>query len=196
MSLKTAAVLWAAAWCTAAAQQIPSEHLLFRELNGAERRLSEYRGRVVVLNFWATWCLPCREEMPLLAGIQKRYAERGVVVIGAAADDESTASQIPGFVQEAGITFPVWKGATTEHMQALGLGTGLPVTALFDQDGHLLFRLLGIIQKKELETRLEFLLGDRHGRQPAALVDRLSKAGEEHHTHGGVGLEGASTVPS
>jgi len=185
-----------AGWCTAAAQQIPSEHLLFREPNGAERRLSEYRGKVVVLNFWATWCVPCREEMPLLAGMQKRYAERGVVVIGASADDESTASQIPSFVQKLGIPFPVWKGATTEHMQALGLGTGLPVTAVLDRDGQLQFRLLGVIQKKDLETRLEFLLGDRHGRPPAALVRRLSKAGEEHHTHGGVGMEGASTVPS
>ncbi len=218
LSLKAAAALLAAASCTAAAQQIPAtvpadapERLVFRELNGAERRLSEYGGRVVVLNFWATWCIPCREEMPLLVGIQKRYAGRGVIVIGASADEESTESQIPSFIQEVGVTFPIWKGATTEHMQVLGLGTGLPVTAITDQNGHLLFRILGIIEKKDLETRLEFLLGDRHSPQPAALVDHISKAmevakahpdkhgkeqGEGHHTHGGVGMEGASTVPS
>jgi thiol-disulfide isomerase/thioredoxin len=204
LSLKAAALLLTSAWFAAPAQEIPAtipadaaEQLVFRELDGAERRLSEHRGSVVVLNFWATWCIPCREEMPLLGNIQKRYTERGVVVIGASTDDESTALQIPSFVQKIGINFPVWKGATTEHMQALGMGTGLPVTAILDQNGQLVFRLLGIVQKKDLETRLEFLLDARHGRQPAALVDRLSEhEGEEHHSHGGVGMEGASTVPS
>lgn len=195
LSLRTLALLLTG--FPAAVPADDAEPLVFRELDGAERRLSEYRGKVVVLNFWATWCIPCREEMPLLAGIQKRYAERGVVVIGASADDESTASEIPGFVRKIGITFPVWKGATTEHMRALGLGTGLPVTAILDQNGQVGFRLLGVIQKRDLETRLEFLLGDQGGRRPAALVDRLSEhGGEERHNHGGVGMEGASTVPS
>jgi thiol-disulfide isomerase/thioredoxin len=195
LSLRTLALLWIG--IPAAVPADAAEDLVLRELDGAERRLSEYRGKVVVLNFWATWCIPCREEMPLLAGIQKRYAERGVVVIGASTDDESTASEIPGFGRKSGITFPVWKGATTEHMQALGLGTGLPVTAILDQNGQVGFRLLGVIQKRDLEARLEFLLGDQRGRRPAALVDRLSEhGGEEHHSHGGVGMEGASTVPS
>jgi len=171
--------------------------LVLKNLDGADKRLSEYRGKVVVLNFWATWCIPCREEMPLLVSVQKRYAARGVTVVGASADAEDTRSQIAPFIRKLGITFPIWTGATTDHMQALGLGTGLPVTAVVDQEGRLAFRLLGILQRKELEKRIDYLLGGRRAPAPAELVDRISEAAEEeHHSHGGVGVEGASSVPS
>ena len=178
------------------------ERLLLQDLAGAEKRLSEYRGKVVVLNFWATWCVPCRDEMPLLVRIQRRYQDRGVVVIGASADDKTTQDQIPSFTQKLGISFPIWKGATTEQMELLGLGTGLPVTAIIDQQGQLAFRLLGILHRKEIEERLSYLLADRQREAPAALIDPISeamgdaKAEPENHHHGGVSMEGASTVPS
>lgn len=85
-------------------------------------------------------------------------------------------------------------------MQSLGMGTGLPVTAIVDQQGRLVFRLLGILKRGELIKRIEYLLGSSTGPPPAALVDRITgvhAAGEEeNHSHGGVGMEGASTVPS
>ena len=102
-------------------------------------------------------------------------------------------------MQKLGITFPIWIGATTEHMKSLGMGTGLPVTAIVDQQGRLAFRLLGVLKRKELEKRIEYLLGARSEPAPAVLVDRITGAhaeGEENHSHGGVGMEGASTVPS
>jgi thiol-disulfide isomerase/thioredoxin len=198
-----------------AAQEIPAEvspdaanALVLKDSNGRDARLSDHRGKVVILNFWATWCIPCREEMPLLVNIQKRYADRGVVVIGAAADDESTRAQIAPFVEKLGITFPIWTGATTEHMKSLGMGTGLPVTAIVDQQGRLAFRLLGILKRGELVKRIEYLLGSSTEPAPAVLVDRITEAQkeaaahahkpgeEENHSHGGVGMEGASTVPS
>lgn len=83
---------------TLAAQEIPTEvspaaadALVLKDSSNREARLADHRGKVVILNFWATWCIPCREEMPLLVGVQKRYADRGVVVIGASADDEAPA---------------------------------------------------------------------------------------------------------
>jgi thiol-disulfide isomerase/thioredoxin len=184
----------------------PAE-LRLPDLSGNEQRLSEYRGRVVVLNFWATWCVPCREEMPLLVDIQGRYATRGVVVIGASADDESTRGQIQPFIEKLRITFPIWTAATTGHMKALELGEALPATAILDQDGRVAFRIIGVIERKDLTRRLDYLLGGRRGRAPEALIDTLSKAREEHaghehdekeeeHMHGGVGVEGASMVPS
>ena len=126
--------------------------LILKDLGGNQKRLSEYRGKVVVLNFWATWCVPCREEMPLLVGVQKRYADRGVIVIGASADEASTQDQIAPFIRKLNITFPIWTGANTDHMQALGLGKGLPVTVVLDQEGRLRFRLLGILHRNELEN--------------------------------------------
>ena len=188
------------------AQEIPPEvspnaadALVLKDSDGRDARLSDHRGKVVILNFWATWCIPCREEMPLLVSVQKRYEDRGVVVIGASADDESTRAQIAPFVEKLGIAFPIWTGATTEHMKSLGMGTGLPVTAIVDQQGRLAFRLLGILKRGELVKRIDYLLASSTGPVPAALVDRITGAhaeGEENHSHGGVGMEGASTVPS
>ena len=177
-----------------------SEMLSLSDLNGNPQTLESYRGRVVVLNFWATWCVPCREEMPLLVNIQKRYESKGVVVIGA--DDEGTQAQIPPFIQKLNITFHVWKSATTEHMERLGLGKGLPATAVIGPDGQIVFRILGI-ERKALTERLDWLLGDQKTPVPAALIDGITGKethAHEHskveHTHGGIGMEGASTVPS
>jgi thiol-disulfide isomerase/thioredoxin len=194
---------------TLSAHQLPNAtaDLMLRDLSGTNRSLSDYRGKIVVLNFWATWCIPCREEMPLLVSTYKRYEAQGVVMIGASADDETTQHQIAPFIQKLKITFPIWTGATTTHMERLGLGTGLPVTAFIDRDGQIVGRILGILDKKDLQHRLEYLLGDRQGPAPVPLVDQITEArkhpkgdkhdeGEETHTHGGVGVEGASTVPS
>ena len=174
--------------------------LALRDSSGQSHSLEDYRGKIVVLNFWATWCIPCREEMPLLVSVHDRYAARGVVVIGASADGESTQAQIAPFLAKLKITFPVWIGANTAHMEKLGLGTGLPATAFIDRDGRIVGRILGVLGKKDLQHRIEYLLGDRRGPPPAPLVDRTPKGheheGEEHHQHGGVSMEGASTVPS
>jgi peroxiredoxin len=176
------------------------------DLTGNTQTLEQYRGRIVVLNFWSTWCVPCRVEMPLLVDIQNRYAERGVVVVGPSADDETTKEQIKPFVQKLGITFPIWTGATTTHMEQFGLGQAFPATAILDEQGEIAFRIIGILERKDLTRRIDFLLSGRKGKAPEPLLDSLSKAAGEHeghehekekeHTHGGVGVEGASMVPS
>ena len=159
-----------------------------------ETRLARHRGRIVVLNFWATWCAPCIKEMPILVSLHRRYAARGVDVAGASADDETTRARIPEFVQRLKIDFPVWEGATTADMQALGLGVELPATALIDRDGAVVFRIQGVVDKRDLERRVEWLLGDRRAPPPPD-PEPHDHDGEEH-AHGGVGMEGASMVPS
>src|SRR5437879_9942693 len=101
-------VMGTIAW-TLAAHQLPNAtaDLALRDLNRTERTLADYRGKIVVLNFWATWCIPCREEMPLLVSTFKRYESQGIVVIGASADDETTQQQIAPFVTKLKITFPI-----------------------------------------------------------------------------------------
>ena len=155
-------------------------------------RLAALRGHVVVLNFWATWCKPCRTEMPLLAGVHRRYAARGVVVVGASADDESTRARVAPFIEQHKIDFPIWTGATTAHMLALDLGADLPATAVINRDGQLAGRIVGQLRRGELDQRLDALLAGR-----PLPKDRLAGPQADHgHSHGGVGMEGASMVPS
>lgn len=184
--------------------------LVLRGMDGAARRLGEYRGRIVVLNFWATWCVPCREEMPMLVRLQQEYESRGVVVIGPSADAPETQAKIVPFLHELQIEFPIWVGATTEHMQQLGLGAALPATAVIDRDGRIVGRILGPLDETDLRARLEWLLADPAARGPAPrpLLNTFEKhehaPGEEgHDEHGHAeehahapGMDGASTVPS
>jgi thiol-disulfide isomerase/thioredoxin len=202
--------LSAEAQAEARAHGAPQE-LALRDLAGEERRLEEYRGKVVVLNFWATWCVPCREEMPMLERVAQQYAARGVVIVGASADAPETQEKIAPFVAELALTFPIWTGATTEHMQAFELGTALPATVLLDRDGRIAFRILGPLDEHELTERIEWLLADAaaRGPKPEATLDTFTRAQAEHedhaghdhakeedHAHGGIGMEGASLVPS
>jgi thiol-disulfide isomerase/thioredoxin len=182
--------------------------LTLRDLQGQAQSLTSLRGKLVVLNFWATWCAPCREEMPLLVSLQNRYEKRGVQVIGASVDDESTEAQIAPFVKKLKINFPIWIGATIEDMQILGLGSALPATAILDRDGQVVSRIIGVVTKGDLQERLEWLLGDRTTPAPPPLLNKIEQAqdhpdepghkheGEEEHEHSSVTIEGASSVPS
>jgi thiol-disulfide isomerase/thioredoxin len=181
--------------------------LTLKALNGQEQALADYRGKIVVLNFWATWCVPCRAEMPLLVEMQQRYADRGVQVIAPSADEPGTQARIPAFVKKLKLNFPVWVGATTADMKRLELGEALPATAIFDRDGMIVARIIGPVDRQDLEQRLDWLSGDRQGPAPQALINTFEKhkgehrhhgghEGEEEHHHGNVGVEGASTVPS
>ena len=93
--------------------------LALKDLFGVEQKLSALRGRVVVLNFWATYCGPCVKEMPDLAAIQNQYAALGVQVVGASAETLAEQKAVRKFITDLKINFPVWLGATTEEHGAL-----------------------------------------------------------------------------
>ena len=175
--------------------------LELRDLAGQRVTLESLRGRIVVLNFWATWCVPCREEMPMLEKIQQEYAARGIVVVGASADDEKTQQQIAPFLRKNKLTFPIWVGATTQDMESLALGAALPATAVIDREGRITGRIVGPLEEADLRRRIAWMLREGQGDPPAVVLNTFEKAKHEHgeeedHQHGGVSLEGASTVPS
>jgi thiol-disulfide isomerase/thioredoxin len=132
--------------------------LVLKDLFGVEQKLSANRGKIVVLNFWATWCVPCRQEMPDLAAIQNEYAVLGVQVVGASADTIADRSKVMQFIKETRINFPVWLGATTEDMQRFGLGPGLPGTAVIGRDGKILSLHPSVITQNELRKQIDALL--------------------------------------
>jgi thiol-disulfide isomerase/thioredoxin len=153
----------------------PKCDLVLKDANGHKVRVRDLRGKVVVLNFWATWCGPCNAEMPMIAEFEKQYAGRGAVFIGASMDDAKTRDRVPDFVREHNISFPIWYGATADDLDELKLGTAVPATAFVDSEGRIVARIQGQARPEEIKERLEWLLGDRAGPPPAPLVKHLEK---------------------
>jgi thiol-disulfide isomerase/thioredoxin len=128
------------------------------DLAGQQRSLIEWRGQVVVINFWATWCAPCREEMPMLVEVGNLYRDQGVEIIGIAVDDRD---KIGEFVSEFGVNFPVVYG----DVEALALSKSygnrigaLPFTAIIDRAGRIGTLHAGILKKAMLTRELRSLL--------------------------------------
>jgi len=132
--------------------------LSLKDLSNVDQTLTAFKGRIVVLNFWATYCIPCRTEMPDLAAIQNEYAALGVQVIGASTDSIDDRSKVFQFVKEAKINFPIWMGASTADMIRFGLGTALPGTVIVSRDGKIAKVISGVINQAELKKQLEAML--------------------------------------
>ncbi len=143
--------------------------------DGKKVHLHDFAGKPVVVNMWATWCLPCREEMPMMVEAEKAWGPKGVVFIGASLDDSKTKKNIPAFVKQYQITFPVWSGATPDDLDKLKLGEAVPDTVFMDGDHIIFSRARGEIHRPELDERLEWVTGDRKGPPPQALIVHLDK---------------------
>jgi len=130
----------------------------FRDLSGTGRTLRDWQGRVVVCNFWATWCAPCREEIPMLVAVQEVYAGKGAEIVGIGIDH---AAKVVEFAKTYGITYPVLiaEADAIELMRRLGnaLG-GLPYTVVLDRVGAVAHRRLGALTRAEVEGVLKHLL--------------------------------------
>jgi thiol-disulfide isomerase/thioredoxin len=125
-----------------------------RDLEGHPRSLLEWKGQVLVCNFWATWCAPCREEIPALARIRAKMSAKRVEIVGIAIDQ---ASNVADFIKELGIVYPVVlaDAGSIDLMRRLGNSAGgLPFTVVLDRAGKLTYRRLGTITEAELEGRL------------------------------------------
>jgi thiol-disulfide isomerase/thioredoxin len=162
-----------AAAAVALCADAPKADLTLKDAAGQKVRLRDLRGKPVLLNFWATWCGPCKAEMPILVQMEKEYESRGVLFIGASLDDGKTKAQIPGFLAENQVTFPVWYGATADNLEDLKLGGAVPATVFLDAEGHVVARILGQARPEEVKERLEWLTGNQSGSAPAPLVKHL-----------------------
>jgi len=132
--------------------------LVLKDPFGTEQRLSALKGRIVILNFWATYCIPCRKEMPDLAAIQNKYAALGVQVIGASADDAEDREKVLQFAKETKINFPIWLGASTASMMKFGLGAALPGTVIIGRDGRVAKVISGVINAADLNKQIDAML--------------------------------------
>ncbi len=119
----------------------PAPDFTLPALSGETLRLSDFRGKVVLLNFWATWCVPCRQEMPTIEALYQRYKDRGLEVVAVNLDKRSTAD-VEAFVKEVQVTFRVVLDPEWTIMQAYRV-RGLPTTFLIDRAGNIVAREMG-----------------------------------------------------
>ena len=112
-------------------------------LDGRRAHAADYKGKVLVLDFWATYCPPCREQAPHLSALQKRYGAEGLNVVGLNVGGEDDKPKVPGFVQELGVSYPL--GYPDEAMSQLFFADNdaIPQTYVFDRRGRLVRRFIG-----------------------------------------------------
>jgi thiol-disulfide isomerase/thioredoxin len=126
----------------------------FADARGGQHTLAEFSGKVTVVNFWATWCTPCREEMPGFVKLQERWQVHGVQFIGLAQDDPE---KVAAFGRELGINYPLWLGGAEvmDLSRRLGNRLGvLPHTVLLDAQGRVIDSRIGIFSESLLQSRL------------------------------------------
>ena len=147
---------------TAAAQpDDPAAALLearFNDLQGKMQPLSQWRGKVVVVNFWATWCPPCREEIPEFIKMQEQYGKQGLVFVGIAIDQKD---KVQAYADEMGINYPVLLGELEAIDLAKRAGNhlgGLPYTAIIDRNGKMVAGEIGGLTQAKLDTLIKPLL--------------------------------------
>ena len=134
--------------------QAPSFAL--KDLRGRTVRLAQFKGKVVLLNFWATWCPPCRAEMPDLVKLQREYGDRGLQIAGITYPPER-AERVRRLAGELKINYPLLFG-TSETALLYGIREVLPVTVIIDREGRIRDRILGILTPEEFEQKVKPLL--------------------------------------
>ena len=129
-------------------------------LDGDSVSLAEHRGKVVLFNVWATWCHPCRDEIPELRELQAKYQARGLELIGVSVDADGSNDVIRSFMRDFEMEYPVWRDPG-ERVSTQFLVIGVPATFLIDRDGILRWRKTGPIQPGDstLVAAIEQALG-------------------------------------
>jgi len=140
--------------CEARSETAPDWSL--KDLDGKTVKLSDFKGKVIVLNFWATWCPPCRAEIPDFIDLEKEYASKGVAVIGLSLDSIQP-SEVAAFAKNNGINYPIVM-STDEVAQKYGVSEGIPVTCIIGPDGKIADTHLGMVKKSYLEDWIKKFL--------------------------------------
>lgn len=128
-----------------------------KDLAGKDVSLASFKGKVILLNFWATWCGPCKAEIPGFVELQEQYGKDGLVVVGYSVDDEAPKAQ--AFANEYKINYPVLLGLGREDVQdAYGPIWGIPASFIISRDGKICRKHLGIAPKAVFEKEIKALL--------------------------------------
>lgn len=130
----------------------------FTDMQGQQQALKQWQGKIIVLNFWATWCPPCREEMPELSAMQAEYSNKNLVIVGLSTDD---LDKTKAFIKTSPVSYPILAGdmEAMNFAESLGNDRGiLPYTVIIDANGNVVKRFFGRINQQLLEKTIIPLL--------------------------------------
>jgi cytochrome c biogenesis protein CcmG, thiol:disulfide interchange protein DsbE len=116
------------------------------DLAGDSVSLGDLRGQVVLLNVWATWCAPCRVEIPELQALHEEHGQRGLRVVGVTVDSRHALDDVRQFIDEFGMTYDVWLDPDHTVLDRFS-GAGVPLSVIIDRDGRIAWRHLGMFQR-------------------------------------------------
>jgi thiol-disulfide isomerase/thioredoxin len=135
-----------------------------RDLKGDSVSLALLRGKPVLLNVWATWCLPCKEEIPYLEKLHAEHAAKGLQIIGVSIDARGDEGKIEGFASDFRMTYPIWRDPD-ERVNTRFLAIGVPSTYLIDRDGVLRWKHLGTLRPTSagFQAALDEVLREKSG---------------------------------
>jgi peroxiredoxin len=137
----------------------PAPDFSLLTLDGQTMKLSDFHGKAVLLNFWATWCEPCKVEMPWFVDLQKKYGPQGLQVLGVAMDDASP-SDIAAFARKLGVNYPVLLGKEEVGAEYGGIEY-LPSSFYISRDGKVVDHIFGLVSRSEIETDIQKALGQQ-----------------------------------
>ena len=136
------------------------EEPVFVDLAGHDVHVSQHLGHIVVLNFWATWCGPCRAEIPALQRVHEKFGPRGVHLIGASANGRDDAAVVKALLDPIGVTYEVWLWVAAKDMRHWGVGPAIPATVVLDPKGAIRATFRGAVTEAQLTPVLERLLAE------------------------------------
>ena len=128
-----------------------------KDMYGRDVRLSDYRGKVVLLNFWATWCAPCLAEMPGFVDLQAKYKKQGLEVVGVSVSD--ARDDLPPFARSHNINYTLLVGQDRDDlMNAYGATAAIPVSVIIGRNGTICDRHMGVVDLEQVEREIKALL--------------------------------------
>lgn len=151
-------------------------NLSLKDLEGQRVKLSDLRGHIVIVNFWATWCGPCREELPRLRKLAADLQSKGVELVAVSIDEPKDESKIRPLLAQMqvapGGNFSVWTGSSEYALESFGLGGVVPGTVVIGPDGNIATRIQGEARNADIQTAVDWLLNGKQGTPPPAVVKR------------------------